>query len=115
MSMVGGLIVWQRLQVQQGSKPVFTAHNNPAAFAPDTATRYRTYWLYYAINLRLLIWPYPLCCDWSMGAVPLVRQWQDPRNAGALAVGVILMAWVIVMVQACREHWAHASRRGAKR
>ena len=111
MSMVAGLIVWQRLQVQQGSKPVFTAHNNPAAFAPDTATRYRTYWLYYAINLKLLIWPYPLCCDWSMGAVPLVRQWQDPRNAGALAVGVILMAWVIVMVQACREHWAHASRR----
>jgi len=34
-----------------------------------------TYWHYYAINAQLLVWPRRLCCDWSMGAVPVVRSW----------------------------------------
>jgi hypothetical protein len=34
-----------------------------------------TYWHYYSINAQLLVWPYPLCCDWSMGAVAVVSSW----------------------------------------
>jgi len=105
LGVVGGVILWQRLVVQQGSAPAFTAHNNPAAFAEDTATRYRTYWHYYSLNLHLLLWPYPLCCDWSMGAVPLVVSWHDPRNAMSALVLVLLVVWMYATWCACQGRW----------
>jgi hypothetical protein len=113
LAAAGALILRQRLSLQAGGQPAFTAHNNPAAFAADAPSRYRTYWHYYALNLQLLVWPYPLCCDWSMGAVPLVDSWQDPRNLGSLAVLVLLLLWVGVAISACRQHWASAPHRVA--
>jgi hypothetical protein len=38
------------------------------AFASDVTTRWRSYWHYYGINVFLLLFPYPLCCDWSMAS-----------------------------------------------
>ncbi len=113
MVAAGGVILRQRLAMQEGGQPAFTAHNNPAAFAADAPSRYRTYWHYYALNLQLLVWPFPLCCDWSMGAVPLVDSWQDPRNLGSLAVLLLLMLWACLAISACRQRWAFAPQRVA--
>jgi hypothetical protein len=35
----GGGILWQRLRMQEGSKPEFTAHNNPAGTRPSPSLR----------------------------------------------------------------------------
>lgn len=42
------------------------------------------------VNLRLLFLPNDLCCDWTMGTIPLVESIIDPRNIGTLvAYGMI--------------------------
>jgi hypothetical protein len=57
-----------------------------------------TYWHYYSINAQLLVWPYPLCCDWSMGAVAVVSSWSPhvPSVGGGL-----LMCPFVSVVSSC--------------
>uniref|UniRef100_A0A182WCW7 DUF1736 domain-containing protein n=1 Tax=Anopheles minimus TaxID=112268 RepID=A0A182WCW7_9DIPT len=49
-----------------------------------------------SVNLWLLLFPCDLCCDWTMGTVPLVESFTDPRNLATLGaysmIGVL--AWV---------------------
>jgi len=32
-------------------------------------------------HLRLLVWPWPLCCDWSHQSIPLLTSFADVRVA----------------------------------
>ena len=43
-------------------------------------TRYMTYWHLYSRNAGLLLYPYPLCCDWSMASVPPVETVSPSRR-----------------------------------
>ena len=45
----------------------------------------------YTFNVWLLLNPYYLCCDWSLGSIPLVHQWNDLRNLASLALYLILI------------------------
>lgn len=51
----------------------------------STPTRQLTYNYLAAVNLRLLFLPTDLCCDWTMGTIPLVESLLDSRNFGTLA------------------------------
>ena len=59
--------------------------DNPAA-AAGAPTRQLTYSYLLAVNAGLLLAPEPLCCDWTMGTVPLVTSVGDPRNLSPLLV-----------------------------
>ncbi|GFR11076.1 protein O-mannosyl-transferase Tmtc3 [Trichonephila clavata] len=107
---IGILLSWTmillavRLKVMSVQLPVFTKFDNPAA-AAETPTRQLTFNFLIALNSWLLLCPADLCCDWTMGSVPLILSWNDPRNLGTLTVYVILCAilWNIFWVDDTRS------------
>lgn len=83
-----------RLQIMGSQLPVFTRFDNPASVAL-TPTRQLTYHYLISVNLWLLLFPCDLCCDWTMGTIPLVESFLDPRNLSTLAAYTFLMLLVI--------------------
>ena len=47
----------------------------------------------YVVNMLLLVMPSTLCCDWSLGSVPLVTDVMDVRNSWSLGLylGLVLV------------------------
>ncbi|MBZ3878819.1 Transmembrane and TPR repeat-containing protein 3 [Sciurus carolinensis] len=73
------LLVVIRVQVIQSQLPVFTRFDNPAAVSP-TPTRQLTFNYLLPVNAWLLLNPSELCCDWTMGTIPLIESFLDIRN-----------------------------------
>ena len=73
-------------------KLIFSSFDNPASTSP-TPTRQLTYNYLLSVNAWLLLCPSFLCCDWTMGTIPLIRSLFDLRNLPTLgfyiAVGSI--------------------------
>ncbi len=94
LSAFAAAALWLRLRlVQGGSLPRFTRFDNPASASPSPA-RQLTYAFLTWENLRLLLCPSSLCCDWTMGAIPIVESLSDPRcflAAFALSLLTVLM------------------------
>ena len=43
------------------------------------------------VNAALLLSPSELCCDWTMGTIPLVKSLADPRNLVTIFTFAILL------------------------
>lgn len=82
------------ITIGQGS-PKFVESDNPASFSNSSQTRLLTYSYVNAYNAWLLLYPYPLCHDWSMGSIPLVETVSDIRNLVTLTVMFALAVLVI--------------------
>ncbi|RZF38686.1 hypothetical protein LSTR_LSTR003492 [Laodelphax striatellus] len=93
LSTVGLLLL--RLQVMGSKLPVFTRFDNPASVASFPA-RHLTYNYLVSVNVWLLAFPCDLCCDWTMGTVPLLTSLLDPRNLATLATYATLATLVFV-------------------
>ncbi|XP_053262737.1 protein O-mannosyl-transferase TMTC3 isoform X1 [Podarcis raffonei] len=78
------LLVVIRVQVIQSQLPVFTRFDNPAAVSPSPA-RQLTFNYLLPVNAWLLLNPSELCCDWTMGTIPLVESLLDIRNVATIA------------------------------
>jgi len=52
--------------------------------------RHLTYNYLVSVNTWLLLYPCDLCCDWTMGTVPLIESWMDPRNLATVATFAVL-------------------------
>ncbi|EAT47981.1 AAEL000945-PA [Aedes aegypti] len=80
---------------QQQRSVKFAKFDNPASVSV-TPTRQLSYNYLASVNLWLLLFPCDLCCDWTMGTVPLVESFTDPRNMATLGayslIGVLV--WV---------------------
>uniref|UniRef100_T1J5F2 dolichyl-phosphate-mannose--protein mannosyltransferase n=1 Tax=Strigamia maritima TaxID=126957 RepID=T1J5F2_STRMM len=76
------VLVLLRINVMGAQLPVFTRKDqkfdNPASVAP-TPVRHLTYNYLCVLNAWLLCFPCDLCCDWTMGTIPLVDNFSDPR------------------------------------
>ncbi|XP_029009902.1 protein O-mannosyl-transferase TMTC3 [Betta splendens] len=83
------LLVIIRVQVIQSQLPVFTRFDNPAAVSP-TPIRQMTFNYLLPVNAWLLLYPSELCCDWTMGTIPLVESLLDQRNLATLAFYTLL-------------------------
>ena len=82
---------------------IFFRFDNPASVA-TTPTRQLTYNYLAAVNLRLLFLPSDLCCDWTMGTIPLVESFADVRNFATLAThGTVLGLLVTAVVTRSRQ------------
>ncbi|XP_031622096.1 protein O-mannosyl-transferase Tmtc3 [Contarinia nasturtii] len=88
-------LLFARFKVMGSQLPVFTRFDNPASVAPSP-TRQLTYNYLTSVNFWLLLFPCDLCCDWTMGTVPLVETFFDTRNLTTLATYTLLIAllWV---------------------
>ena len=64
-----------------------------------------TYWYLLPVNAWLLLCPSQLCCDWTMGTIPLVISVMDPRNLATAAFVVVLgwLSWYAVFVDGKRS------------
>ena len=43
------------------------------------------------VNAALLLAPSELCCDWTMGTIPLVKSLADPRNLATIFTFALLL------------------------
>ncbi|KAK6019672.1 hypothetical protein OSTOST_14691 [Ostertagia ostertagi] len=115
-------LVFLRLYINDFTAPKFTELDNAAAFVPDPfpsvdrvmclgrskqlkgyekmiylhfqLASYSNLWL---INLRLLVLPYALCFDYSMGCVPVVQNWTDFRALALPAVVAVVLGGTYVL------------------
>lgn len=83
------LLVIVRVQVIQSQLPVFTRFDNPAAVS-QTPARQLTFNYLLPVNAWLLLNPSELCCDWTMGTIPLVESLLDMRNLVTVAFYSVL-------------------------
>lgn len=65
--------------------------DNPLLFAPTTMSRVLTALHIQALYFWRLVWPFDLLCEYGFDVVPLVRGFDDPRNA-------LTVLWVAGMV-----------------
>ena len=61
-----------------------------------TPTRQLTYNYLLPVNSWLLLNPSALCCDWTMGTVPLVDSLLDMRNLATVLFYVVVVRLVVV-------------------
>lgn len=85
------LLLLIRLNIMGTQLPVFTRFDNPASVA-DTPSRQLTYNYLLAVNLWLVLFPCELCCDWTMGTIPLVESLADARNLVTVSTYFMLFA-----------------------
>ncbi|OQR70395.1 transmembrane and TPR repeat-containing protein 3-like [Tropilaelaps mercedesae] len=94
-----------RYRLMNGELPVFTRFDNPAASA-DSPDRQLTFAYLVSVNIGLLLFPFRLCCDWTMGSIPLLNA-ADPRNVATVALfgGLLAVAWRLYLVAASGSVW----------
>lgn len=79
--------------IQQRFNLYFCRFDNPASVA-TSPSRQLTYNYLTSLNLWLLLFPCDLCCDWTMGTVPLIETLTDPRNLATLLTYVFIASLI---------------------
>ncbi|XP_018107867.1 protein O-mannosyl-transferase TMTC3 isoform X2 [Xenopus laevis] len=92
------LLVVVRVQVIQSQLPVFTRFDNPAAVS-TTPARQLTFNYLLPVNAWLLLNPSELCCDWTMGTIPLIESVLDIRNLATLLFYLLLGYFIVFSVR----------------
>ncbi|XP_013421827.1 transmembrane and TPR repeat-containing protein 3 [Lingula anatina] len=89
--LVGGtlFLLIARIKVMGAQLPVFTRFDNPASVA-STPDRQLTFSYLLPVNTWLLLCPSYLCCDWTMGTIPLIKSLLDIRNLATAAFFISL-------------------------
>ena len=82
-----------RLSMNHGTQPIFKPEEMRAAFHDDRLVRLLSFQYIYSWNALLLLWPSPLCCDWSLGSVPLVESVSDWRNMASVLLYCALLLY----------------------
>merc|ERR1719299_212664 len=59
--------------------------SNPVAACENGYTRKLSYAFIHGVYWKLMVWPFFLCYDYSMDAIPLIESVTDERNALSLA------------------------------
>lgn len=92
---LGGLsMLYARWRIMGTGPPAFTDVDNPASFAENIFLRIVNYNYYYSLNAWLLLCPWWLCFDWSMGCVPLIKSATDWRTAWLLLLWCVLIGLI---------------------
>ncbi|XP_015913361.2 protein O-mannosyl-transferase Tmtc3 [Parasteatoda tepidariorum] len=93
-----------RVKIMGAQLPIFTKFDNPAA-ASSTPVRQLTFNYLLPVNAWLLLFPSDLCCDWTMGTIPLITSLLDPRNLATLALYATLAAMLWFALTADPKHF----------
>ncbi|KAM8858350.1 protein O-mannosyl-transferase TMTC4 isoform 1-T1 [Synchiropus picturatus] len=90
----GVLMLYARWRIMGTGPPEFTEVDNPASFLDNVFLRIVNYNYYYSLNAWLLLCPWWLCFDWSMGCVPLIRSATDWRMVWLLLLWCVLIGLI---------------------
>ncbi|XP_065927265.1 protein O-mannosyl-transferase TMTC3 isoform X1 [Magallana gigas] len=91
-------LLMARIKVMGAQLPVFTRYDNPASME-NTPARQLTYNYLLPINAWLLLFPSGLCCDWTMGTIPVISSVLDPRNLITVGFYAVLGKFIHFMLQ----------------
>ncbi|XP_041055597.1 protein O-mannosyl-transferase TMTC4 isoform X1 [Carcharodon carcharias] len=90
----GTALLYGRWRIMGTGPPAFTEVDNPASFADSALVRAINYNYYYSLNTWLLVYPWWLCFDWSMGCLPLIKSISDVRIFAPLVLWFFLIGIV---------------------
>mmetsp|Transcript_47118 Transcript_47118/g.86438 ORF Transcript_47118/g.86438 Transcript_47118/m.86438 type:complete len:788 (+) Transcript_47118:67-2430(+) len=68
-----------RYRYTGGTKLNMSPQDNPISFESSSLVRVLSYSYLHGVYVRLLCWPQFLCYDYSMDAIPVLREWVDCR------------------------------------
>lgn len=85
-------LLFGRIYIMHGQRPIFNHSELPGSFAPELLTRVLTLNYLVAFNAYLMIFPVYLCSDWAFGSIALVDTLVDPRVLATLAF-YTLVTW----------------------
>uniref|UniRef100_A0A4W5JDE7 dolichyl-phosphate-mannose--protein mannosyltransferase n=1 Tax=Hucho hucho TaxID=62062 RepID=A0A4W5JDE7_9TELE len=94
LAMGGASLLYARWKIMGTGPPAFTEVDNPASFAENVFLRVINYNYYYSLNAWVLLCPWWLCFDWSMGCVPLIKSAFDWRTAWLLLLWCFLIGLI---------------------
>ncbi|XP_046569301.1 protein O-mannosyl-transferase TMTC4-like [Haliotis rubra] len=84
--LTGVLLLLVRLWIMRSSTPNFSVDDNPHTMVNGTILKILNYNYLYAMNSWLLLNPWWLCYDWSMGCIPVITSLADPRILAVIAL-----------------------------
>eukprot|EP00434_Breviolum_minutum_P010237 symbB.v1.2.009035.t1/scaffold569.1/size186053/4 len=87
-----------------GTKLNMSPQDNPISFESDRKARILSYSYLHGVYMRLLVWPQFLCYDYSMDAIPMVRDFFDCRLMSPLTAYLGFIASVSFMMQLPARH-----------
>ncbi|KAL6077290.1 hypothetical protein STEG23_008910, partial [Scotinomys teguina] len=90
----GTSMLYVRWKIMGTGPPAFTEVDNPASFADSMLVRAINYNYYYSLNAWLLLCPWWLCFDWSMGCIPLIKSVGDWRVIALAALWLCLIGLI---------------------
>ncbi|XP_069904735.1 protein O-mannosyl-transferase TMTC4 isoform X3 [Oryctolagus cuniculus] len=90
----GAAVLYVRWKIMGTGPPAFTEVDNPASFADSVWVRAINYNYYYSLNAWLLLCPWWLCFDWSMGCIPLIKSFGDWRVIALAALWLCLIGLI---------------------
>ncbi|XP_040847101.1 protein O-mannosyl-transferase TMTC4 [Ochotona curzoniae] len=90
----GAAVLYVRWKIMGTGPPTFTEVDNPASFADSLLVRAINYNYYYSLNAWLLLCPWWLCFDWSMGCIPLIKSFGDWRVIALAALWLCLIGLI---------------------
>lgn len=89
--LISGLIILTtRWRIMGSTTPTFQVFDNPHSFVNGSLFRALNYNYLYSINSWLLVNPWWLCFDWSMGCIPVIESLSDWR------IVVVIVFWIIL-------------------
>ncbi|XP_066562869.1 protein O-mannosyl-transferase TMTC4 isoform X2 [Amia ocellicauda] len=94
LTLGGTILLYTRWRIMGTGPPAFTEVDNPASFAENIFVRTVNYNYYYSLNAWLLLCPWWLCFDWSMGCVPLIKSVSDWRIISLLLLWICLIGLI---------------------
>ncbi|XP_027709913.1 protein O-mannosyl-transferase TMTC4 isoform X3 [Vombatus ursinus] len=103
----GATILYVRWRIMGTGPPAFTEVDNPASFAESMFVRAINYNYYYSLNAWLLLCPWWLCFDWSMGCIPLIKSVSDWR---IIALAALWFCLIGLICQALCSEDSHKRR-----
>ncbi|XP_030057204.1 protein O-mannosyl-transferase TMTC4 [Microcaecilia unicolor] len=107
MASGGTAILYVRWRIMGTGPPAFTEVDNPASFADSILIRALNYNYYYSLNAWLLLCPWWLCFDWSMGCIPLIKSVSDWR---IIALAALWFCLIGLIYQALCSEDSHKRR-----
>ncbi|XP_017359067.1 protein O-mannosyl-transferase TMTC4 isoform X1 [Cebus imitator] len=103
----GAGMLYVRWRIMGTGPPAFTEVDNPASFADSVLVRAINYNYYYSLNAWLLLCPWWLCFDWSMGCIPLIKSVSDWR---VIALAALWFCLIGLICQALCSEDGHKRR-----
>lgn len=99
------VLLYFRMSMNYGSQPIFKPEEMKAAFHPEFIVRVLSFSNIYTLNAWLLLAPSSLCCDWTLGSVPLVTSLGDSRNVWSIVLYCTIVAMVICTLKSRQDQF----------